>query len=129
MTATKKRGARKPKAAPGQDKHIATAVTPGVKPVTPNYCAECHVSGDKWVHLRICLKCGHVGCCEDSQNQHARKHAQAHGESHTIIQSFEPGEAWSYCYTDRKQIDNIPSHGHHPDTPEYWAQTVFGGEQ
>lgn len=54
--------------------------------------------GDAWVHLRLCLTCGQVGCCESSKNQHARKHANAIG--HPIVQSFEPGESWRWCYPD-----------------------------
>ena len=61
-------------------------------------CAECLATGDPWLHLRICLECGHVGCCDDSPNQHATKHAQS--ESHPIIRSLEPGEVWSWCYED-----------------------------
>lgn len=54
--------------------------------------------GGKWLHLRICLACGHVGCCDDSPNQHARAHARHCG--HAIIRSLEPGEAWSWCFLD-----------------------------
>lgn len=61
-------------------------------------CAECIALGDRWVHLRICLSCGHVGCCDSSKNQHARHHFEAVG--HPIIASFEPGENWRYCYAD-----------------------------
>jgi len=61
-------------------------------------CEECLQSGDSWVHLRLCLTCGHVGCCNSSPNQHARKHAQQSG--HPLIQSFEPGERWVYCNVD-----------------------------
>lgn len=54
--------------------------------------------GDTWVHLRLCLTCGQVGCCESSKNTHARKHSHASG--HPIVQSFEPGETWRWCYPD-----------------------------
>jgi len=50
------------------------------------------------VHLRLCLECGHVGCCDDSKNKHATKHYRA--TSHPVIRSFEPGERWRYCYPD-----------------------------
>jgi uncharacterized UBP type Zn finger protein len=61
-------------------------------------CEECLASGGKWLHLRICLTCGHVGCCDDSPNRHATAH---HNESsHPIIRSLEPGEDWSWCYVD-----------------------------
>ena len=65
---------------------------------TPNGCEECLAQGDTWVHLRLCLTCGHVGCCDSSKNKHATKHFQQ--QDHPIIQSFEPGEDWMYCYKD-----------------------------
>jgi uncharacterized UBP type Zn finger protein len=55
-------------------------------------------SGGRWVHLRLCMTCGHVGCCDDSPNQHATAHFRSTG--HPIIQSFEPGEVWWFCYID-----------------------------
>lgn len=54
--------------------------------------------GDTWVHLRLCLTCGQVGCCESSKNTHALKHSRA--SSHPIVESFEPGENWRWCYSD-----------------------------
>jgi uncharacterized UBP type Zn finger protein len=61
-------------------------------------CEECLKVGDPWLHLRICLVCGKVGCCDDSPNKHATAHA---GESgHPLIRSLEPGEDWSWCYVD-----------------------------
>ncbi|PYQ60689.1 MAG: hypothetical protein DMF58_07335 [Acidobacteria bacterium] len=65
---------------------------------TPNGCQECLAMGDRWVHLRLCLECGHVGCCDSSKNKHATKHyGTAH---HPVIRSFEPGERWLWCYVD-----------------------------
>ena len=61
-------------------------------------CEDCLASGGKWVHLRICLECGHVGCCDSSPNRHATAHA--HSAQHPIIRSLEPGEEWSWCYVD-----------------------------
>ena len=61
-------------------------------------CEECLRDGGKWLHLRICLTCGHVGCCDDSPNRHASKHARSSG--HPVIASAEPGERWLYCYPD-----------------------------
>ena len=58
--------------------------------------------GDTWVHLRLCRSCGHVGCCDDSKNRHARKHFT--GLNHPIISSFEPGEDWSWCFVDEVQV-------------------------
>ena len=68
------------------------------KPDSVEGCAECLKAGDQWVHLRVCRTCGEVGCCDDSPNQHASKHAKATG--HPIISSVEPGEAWSWCFVD-----------------------------
>jgi CPA2 family monovalent cation:H+ antiporter-2 len=75
-----------------------------IRPVSPESqgCAECQETGDTWVHLRICLTCGHVGCCDSSKNQHATKHFHASG--HPIIQSFEPGESWRWCYIDKTEV-------------------------
>ena len=61
-------------------------------------CEDCLETGGQWLHLRICLVCGHVGCCDDSPNRHASAH---HDESsHPIIRSLEPGEDWCWCYAD-----------------------------
>ena len=61
-------------------------------------CEECLKTGDRWVHLRLCLSCGKVGCCDSSPNRHASKHADE--ESHSIVRSLEPGEDWCWCYED-----------------------------
>ena len=61
-------------------------------------CEDCLKSGDRWLHLRVCLTCGYVGCCDSSPNKHASKHAGAIG--HPIIRSAEPGETWCWCYED-----------------------------
>jgi uncharacterized UBP type Zn finger protein len=61
-------------------------------------CEDCLAMGGKWLHLRICLQCGHVGCCDDSPNRHATAHNRSSG--HPIIRSLEPGEIWSWCYID-----------------------------
>jgi uncharacterized UBP type Zn finger protein len=58
-------------------------------------CEECLAIGQRWVHLRKCLVCGHVGCCDQSIGKHATKHAHATG--HPVIRSFEPGEEWRFC--------------------------------
>jgi uncharacterized UBP type Zn finger protein len=62
-------------------------------------CEECLAAGEPWLHLRICLECGHVGCCDDSPNRHATTHANA--TRHPVIRSLEPGERWAWCYSDR----------------------------
>src|SRR5262245_51492874 len=61
-------------------------------------CEECLKVGDPWLHLRICLECGKVGCCDDSPNKHASAHAR--GSDHPLIRSLQPGEEWSWCYID-----------------------------
>jgi len=66
-------------------------------------CEECIKLGDGWVHLRLCLSCGHVGCCDDSKNKHATRHFRATG--HPIIRSIEPGENWQWCYIDQVMVD------------------------
>lgn len=62
-------------------------------------CADCLAAGQAWLHLRVCLECGHVGCCDESPHQHATAHANA--TKHPIIRSLEPDEEWSWCYIDR----------------------------
>ena len=61
-------------------------------------CGDCLQEGTRWVHLRMCLDCGHVGCCDDSPRRHATAHF--HSTSHPVITSTEPGEAWRWCYVD-----------------------------
>jgi uncharacterized UBP type Zn finger protein len=67
-------------------------------PAAVDGCVDCLRAGGKWLHLRICLSCGHVGCCDDSPNRHASAHHRE--SSHPIIRSLEPGEDWSWCYDD-----------------------------
>jgi uncharacterized UBP type Zn finger protein len=67
-------------------------------PESVDGCEDCLAIGSPWLHLRICLECGHVGCCDDSPNRHASKHAAA--TEHPIIRSLEPGEDWSWCFPD-----------------------------
>ncbi len=62
-------------------------------------CIECIQNGDEWVHLRTCQTCGETRCCDASKNKHATKHF--HATQHPIIQSFEPGEDWRWCYVDQ----------------------------
>ena len=61
-------------------------------------CEDCLKTGSSWVHLRLCMTCGHVGCCDSSPNRHASRHAAA--SEHPIVRSAEPGEDWLYCYPD-----------------------------
>lgn len=69
-------------------------------PNTPEGCEECLVDGSTWVHLRLCLSCGHVGCCDSSQGRHASKHFSS--TQHPVMRSFEPGENWRWCFVDEK---------------------------
>ena len=75
--------------------HIST-----IQDVAPSAdgCEDCLKIGDIWVHLRLCLTCGHVGCCDNSKNKHATRHY--HETHHPIIVSYEPGENWLWCYVD-----------------------------
>jgi len=66
-------------------------------------CEECKKMGDTWVHLRECLVCGHVGCCDSSKNKHATKHF--HTTTHPVIRSVEPGENWGWCYVHEVMAD------------------------
>jgi uncharacterized UBP type Zn finger protein len=72
-------------------------------------CEDCLAAGDQWLHLRICLECGKVGCCDDSPNRHATAHARESG--HPIIHSLEPGEAWSWCFEDELLMRIPEVHG------------------
>ena len=72
-------------------------------------CEDCLAKGDAWLHLRICLECGHVGCCDDSPNRHATAHAQSSG--HPIIRSLQPGEDWSWCFVDEVGFVLVGLHG------------------
>ena len=78
-----------------------------------NGCVECLRDGTRWVHLRRCMECGHVGCCDNSPMKHATAHF--HETNHPIIQSFEPREDWLFCYVDdfAFEVDGLsgsPSH-------------------
>lgn len=66
---------------------------------TSTVCDQCIAMGDTWVHLRSCLVCGAVGCCDNSKNRHARKHWEEQG--HALIRSLEPGDTWRFCFEDQ----------------------------
>jgi uncharacterized UBP type Zn finger protein len=76
-----------------------------IRPVVPSGdgCEDCLRIGAQWVHLRLCMSCGHVGCCDQSPNRHARRHFQE--TEHAIIKSFEPGEDWGWCFVDDLAFD------------------------
>jgi uncharacterized UBP type Zn finger protein len=85
----------------------AREVTPGA-----NGCQDCLATGGRWLHLRLCMVCGHVGCCDNSPHRHATAH---YGSSrHPLIQSFEPDEDWWWCYPDRVafEVDGAQSYAH-----------------
>ncbi len=68
-------------------------------------CEDCIALGDRWVHLRMCLICGYVGCCDNSKNKHATKHF--HSSGHPLIRSIEPGESWVWCFVDKVFLDDV----------------------
>lgn len=77
----------------------------GIRNVKPHSrgCEECLKIGQEWVHLRLCLECGHVGCCDSSIGQHATRHF--HQTKHAIMRSLEPGETWGWCYVDEVMLE------------------------
>jgi uncharacterized UBP type Zn finger protein len=77
-----------------------------VRARTPQGCEECLKMGSGWVHLRLCVSCGHVGCCDNSPNKHATRHY--HQTHDPLIQSFEPGEDWGWCYLDEVWLEPAP---------------------
>lgn len=77
-----------------------------VQPHTDAGCEECLRDGGFWVHLRLCMECGYVGCCDNSPSKHARIHATS--SLHPVVQSFEPGENWVYCFIDDQVVAEIP---------------------
>jgi len=77
----------------------------GIRDVSPSAdgCEDCLRIGGEWVHLRLCLTCGHVGCCDESPNRHATAHFRSSG--HPVIRSFEPDESWIWCFVDQLGFD------------------------
>jgi hypothetical protein len=86
-------------------------------PESVDGCEECLAAGGKWFHLRICLECGQVGCCDSSPGRHASAHAAASG--HPLIRSLQPGEVWSWCFEDELmlRIDGISGETRIPPSP------------
>jgi uncharacterized UBP type Zn finger protein len=76
-----------------------------VKPGTDG-CEDCIKIGATWNELRLCLTCGHVGCCDDSEHQHATKHF--HATQHPLVKSFDADETWGWCYMDKIYFDDMP---------------------
>lgn len=86
----------------------------GAADVSPSAdgCEDCLWEGGRWVHLRLCMVCGHVGCCDSSPNRHASAHFASSG--HPLIQSFEPGEDWWWCFVDEVafEVEGSPTYEH-----------------
>jgi hypothetical protein len=78
--------------------HLDEIADPAPAPRTPEGCEECLAIGSPWVHLRLCMTCRHIGCCDQSPNRHATAHFHATG--HPIVRSYEPDEDWWWCYAD-----------------------------
>ncbi len=74
-----------------------------VDPQTPTGCGECMKIGGTWLHLRLCLSCGEVNCCDSSPNRHATAHF--HESGHPLMQSFQPGEDWVWCFVDEVTLE------------------------
>jgi monovalent cation/hydrogen antiporter len=89
-----------PERVAGDCDHLRSAPT-GVEPRNPEGCEDCRREGTKTVNLRLCLTCGTVACCDSSPGRHAARHFRHSG--HPVIRSFEPGEAWRWCY-----VESIP---------------------
>ncbi len=89
---------RAPEHTRGECPHLDDAPNCPPPPITPEGCEECLAEGLQWVNLRICLTCGHVGCCDSSPGQHAAGHFRS--TDHPVMRSFEPGEEWRWCYVD-----------------------------
>jgi hypothetical protein len=78
-----------------------------IVPHTLAGCEDCLKIGSTWVHLRLCMTCGHVGCCDSSPHRHARQHS--HHQHHPIVRSFAPGENWGWCYIDNVTLEFAPT--------------------
>jgi uncharacterized UBP type Zn finger protein len=89
--------------------HLAKLTEPRSSPLIPSAhgCEECLAAGAEWVHLRLCMTCGHVGCCDSSPNRHATGHF--HATRHPVAKSFEPGEDWAWCYVHQEMAETIPT--------------------
>ncbi len=87
------------------DEELPCAHLDQLRDVTPSAegCEDCLKIGGTWLHLRICRTCGHVGCCDQSPNRHARQHAET--TDHPIVQSIEPGEDWIWCFIDEVYLE------------------------
>lgn len=83
--------------------HLEELPAEDVAPSSTDGCTDCLENGQtQWTHLRMCLSCGHVACCDSTPNQHATGHYMQ--TSHPVMRSFEPGEDWRWCFVDRKVV-------------------------
>jgi uncharacterized UBP type Zn finger protein len=83
--------------------HLAALGPAEPAPRTPDGCGDCLALGEHvWAHLRLCLECGNVGCCDSSPHKHATAHH--HSTQHPVMRSFEPGERWRWCYVDERLV-------------------------
>jgi len=83
--------------------HLAAAGAVDPVPSDTDGCSDCLATGEhNWAHLRMCLSCGHVACCDSSPRRHATAHFRASG--HPVMRSFEPGESWRWCYLDERLV-------------------------
>lgn len=87
-------------------KRTCPHLPPAAQPPRAPGCEECLATGGRWVHLRLCLTCGHVGCCDSSPGRHATKHFQE--SHHAVVQSYEPGEDWGWCYAEGVMLGPFP---------------------
>lgn len=76
-----------------------------IDPMPPGGCGPCLAAGDRWVHLRYCTECHGTFCCDDSPNQHSRRHY--HEVGHPVMRSKEPGEDWAWCYADHEAREPV----------------------
>lgn len=83
-----------------------------IEPLTEEGCQECLQTGDRWVQLRLCMSCGHVGCCDSSPNRHATAHHRSTG--HEVVQSFQLADDWAYCYTDESFVAHVAPEARRP---------------
>jgi uncharacterized UBP type Zn finger protein len=107
--------------------HLQAFELPRRRPVVPSAlgCEECLETGDPWVHLRLCMTCGHVGCCDDSPNRHATRHF--HETRHAVVKSFEPGEQWAWCFVDGELVDEIPAFQAESPSRHYYPRSPGAG--
>ncbi len=76
-----------------------------IRETNKHVCEDCVKNGDSWVHLRMCLICGHAACCDSSKNKHATKHF--HNTQHPLMRSIQPGESWVWCYVDEIEVGEL----------------------